>query len=70
MKYLRYGSVIDANFDLRNLLQSNRCHIKDMTPEQLISQGEEPNEMGGYFICNGLEKLIRLLIVPRSNNVG
>lgn len=40
-----------------------------MTPEQLVAHGEEPNEMGGYFICNGLEKLIRLLIVPRSNNV-
>ena len=40
-----------------------------MNPEQLVAHGEEPNEMGGYFICNGLEKLIRLLIVPRSNNV-
>ena len=23
--------------------------------------------MGGYFICNGLERLIRLLVVPRRN---
>ncbi|KAG0732289.1 hypothetical protein G6F23_014466 [Rhizopus arrhizus] len=25
--------------------------------------------MGGYFIVNGIEKLIRLLIVPRRNHV-
>ena len=41
-----------------------------MSPAELVSKQEEPNEMGGYFICNGLEKIIRLLIVPRANNVS
>lgn len=40
-----------------------------MNTVQLCKHGEEANEMGGYFICNGLEKLVRLLIVPRANNV-
>jgi DNA-directed RNA polymerase beta subunit len=32
--------------------------------------GEEPNELGGYFIVNGLEKLIRMIVVPRRNTVS
>jgi DNA-directed RNA polymerase I subunit RPA2 len=30
---------------------------------------EETEEMGGYFIVNGNEKLIRMLILPRRNHV-
>ena len=27
-------------------------------------------EMGGYFIVNGIEKVIRMLILPRRNYVS
>ena len=52
------------------MVKSDKCHLKGLSPAKLVAQDEEPNEMGGYFVCNGLEKLIRLLIVPRSNNVS
>src|SRR5271156_5792773 len=49
------------------MLRSNRCHLADLTPYQLVQRKEESEEMGGYFIVNGNEKLIRMLIVSRRN---
>ncbi|KAI8099126.1 uncharacterized protein BX664DRAFT_289066 [Halteromyces radiatus] len=51
------------------MVRSNRCNLRNMYPKQLIAHHEEPEEMGGYFIVNGIEKLIRLLIMPRRNHV-
>ncbi|KAI9313527.1 hypothetical protein BX666DRAFT_1977413 [Dichotomocladium elegans] len=51
------------------MVRSNRCNLKGMFPKQLIEHHEESEEMGGYFIVNGIEKLVRLLIVPRRNHV-
>jgi DNA-directed RNA polymerase I subunit RPA2 len=39
-----------------------------MNPQQLIKSHEESEELGGYFIINGIEKLVRLLIVNRRNH--
>jgi DNA-directed RNA polymerase I subunit RPA2 len=36
----------------------------------MIAMGEEPNDLGGYFIVKGNEKLLRLLIMPRRNYVN
>ncbi|XP_038972852.1 DNA-directed RNA polymerase I subunit 2 isoform X2 [Phoenix dactylifera] len=49
------------------MLRSRLCHLKDADPQKLIFHKEEATEMGGYFICNGLERLGRLLIVPKRN---
>ena len=49
------------------MLRSNRCHIEKSTPAQLVQHKEESEELGGYFIVNGNEKLIRMLIVGRRN---
>jgi DNA-directed RNA polymerase I subunit RPA2 len=49
------------------MLRSNRCHLASCTPNQLVQRKEESEEMGGYFIVNGNEKLIRMLIVSRRN---
>ena len=49
------------------MVSSKSCHLEGMSTTELISLGEEPMEAGGYFIVNGNEKLVRLLIVPRSN---
>jgi len=38
-----------------------------MTPSQLVVAKEETEELGGYFIVNGNEKIIRLLVVGRRN---
>ncbi|KAL8864828.1 MAG: hypothetical protein Q9198_009620, partial [Flavoplaca austrocitrina] len=49
------------------MLKSNRCHLENCTPAQLVQHKEETEEFGGYFIVNGIEKLIRMLIVSRRN---
>ncbi|KAL8830982.1 MAG: hypothetical protein Q9191_001131 [Dirinaria sp. TL-2023a] len=49
------------------MVKSNRCHLEHCTPAQLVLHKEEAEELGGYFIVNGIEKLIRMLIVPRRN---
>lgn len=50
------------------MLKSEKCNLKQMTPRQLIDHHEESEEMGGYFLVNGNERLIRFLIVPRRNH--
>lgn len=47
--------------------QTNRCHLEKMSPAELVQHKEESEELGGYFIVNGNEKLIRMLIVPKRN---
>jgi DNA-directed RNA polymerase I subunit RPA2 len=54
---------VNANFDMK----ANRCHLENATPEQLVDHKEEAEELGGYFIVNGNEKLIRLLVAPKRN---
>ncbi|KAF2115220.1 hypothetical protein BDV96DRAFT_646237 [Lophiotrema nucula] len=49
------------------MLKSNRCHLENLTPDQLVKAKEETEELGGYFIVNGIEKLIRMLLVNRRN---
>lgn len=49
------------------MLRTNRCHLERCTPAQLVQHKEESEELGGYFIVNGNEKLIRMLIVSRRN---
>lgn len=50
------------------MLQSNRCHLNRLSPLELVKRKEESDEVGGYFIVNGIEKLIRMLIVQRRNH--
>lgn len=38
------------------------------SPKDLVNHHEDSEEFGGYFISNGIERLIRLLIVPRRNH--
>ena len=49
------------------MLRSNRCHLDNMTPAQLVAAKEESEELGGYFIINGNEKLIRMMIAGKRN---
>lgn len=49
------------------MVKTNRCHLEKYTPAQLVQHKEESEELGGYFIVNGIEKLIRMLIVSRRN---
>lgn len=53
--------------DLPIMVMSDRCHLKGLSSQKMVSMKEEANEMGGYFILNGIERVIRLLQVPRRN---
>lgn len=50
------------------MLKSNRCHLEKLSPYELVEHKEESDELGGYFVVNGIEKLIRMLIVQRRNH--
>jgi DNA-directed RNA polymerase I subunit RPA2 len=43
--------------------------LAGLSPKQLVDKREDTEELGGYFITNGIERLIRLLIVQRRNHV-
>lgn len=49
------------------MVMSKKCHLRSLGPKQLVQYREEANETGGYFIMNGIERVIRLLQVPRRN---
>ncbi|KAH9496230.1 DNA-directed RNA polymerase I subunit RPA2 [Bulinus truncatus] len=49
------------------MVKSDACNIANLKPAALVQHGEEPEEMGGYFIINGNEKVVRLLIQQRRN---
>lgn len=40
------------------MLKSKYCHLKDLSKEDLIKAGEDPYDVGGYFIINGTEKVV------------
>ncbi|KAJ1438517.1 hypothetical protein B484DRAFT_444535 [Ochromonadaceae sp. CCMP2298] len=50
------------------MVMSDKCHLKGKSCKELVAVREEANEVGGYFILNGLERVIRLLQVPRRNH--
>ena len=41
------------------MLKSKTCNLHGLNPEKLIEKGEEAHEMGGYFVINGIEKVVR-----------
>ncbi|KAG9484200.1 hypothetical protein GDO78_009880 [Eleutherodactylus coqui] len=49
------------------MVKSKLCNLYGLSPQQLIQHHEEEQEMGGYFIINGIEKVIRMLIMQRRN---
>jgi len=40
------------------MLKSKYCHLHNLKSEELIEKGEDPNDLGGYFILNGNERVI------------
>ena len=43
------------------MLMSNVCNLHGMSPDEMISFGEDPLDPGGYFIVNGSERVIMTL---------
>ena len=40
------------------MLRSKYCHLHKLSEEELIEQGEDPNDPGSYFVINGNERVI------------
>jgi len=51
------------------MVRSAACHLRGLGAAELVRKREESHELGGYFIANGNERAIRLLIVPRRNHI-
>lgn len=49
------------------MVKSKLCNLHGMSPKELVEHHEEAEEMGGYFVVNGIEKVIRMLIMQRRN---
>merc|ERR1719318_280797 len=49
------------------MVRSNACHLQGLSPKELVKKGEHEQEFGGYFICGGHERLIRMLQTTRRN---
>lgn len=45
---------------------SDKCYLKDKKNE-IENYQEDLNEVGGFFVINGLEKILRNIIIPRKN---
>nr|UXY87119.1 DNA-directed RNA polymerase I 135K chain [Cryptomonas sp.] len=61
--------VISKIGDIPIMVKSLKCNLFQLKSKQLVEMDEEEFEMGGYFIINGIEKVIRLLIVPKRNTI-
>nr|AOE43171.1 RNA polymerase I second largest subunit [Rostrostelium ellipticum] len=62
---------IDMSVTLGNapvMVMSRKCHLHGMSPAQLVQHYEEENEVGGYFIVNGNEKVMRMLVANKANH--
>uniref|UniRef100_A0A671TSD6 DNA-directed RNA polymerase subunit beta n=1 Tax=Sparus aurata TaxID=8175 RepID=A0A671TSD6_SPAAU len=61
------GIIKQSMGQLPIMVKSKLCNLHGMSPKELVAHHEEAEEMGGYFIVNGIEKVIRMLIMPRRN---
>ena len=44
--------------ELPVMLKSDICHLKGLNDEELVAHGEDPQDLGGYFIVNGSERAV------------
>ncbi|KAK9284078.1 hypothetical protein L1049_012338 [Liquidambar formosana] len=69
-QYDNSAAVIRQKFNFGQfpiMLMSKLCNLRGADPQKLVSCREESLEMGGYFILNGFERVVRLLILQKRN---
>jgi len=49
------------------MIRSNFCNLSGMSEDDLVRKREDMHEFGGYFVVNGNEKIVRMLIVSKRN---
>jgi len=51
------------------MVKSKYCALAELLPNDLTARGEEAHEAGGYFIVNGIERIVRLIIQQRRHHI-
>ena len=51
------------------MVMSSACSLNQLSTAELLARGEESNEAGGYFIINGIERMIRMIIQQRRHHI-
>ncbi|KAG8550317.1 hypothetical protein GDO81_026649 [Engystomops pustulosus] len=64
---VQQGVIKQSLGNIPVMVKSKFCNLYGLSPKELIEHHEEEQEMGGYFIINGNEKVIRMLIMPKRN---
>lgn len=49
------------------MVGSKFCNLDGLNEEQLVGKGEDLTEFGGYFLINGNERLVRMVIQQKRN---
>ena len=55
-KEASYGEVFIGEMPI--VVRSNLCHFRMLTKGQLIENGEDPDDPGGYFVIKGTERVL------------
>ena len=53
--------------DIPVMVGSKFCNLAGLSEQQLVKRKEDMYEFGGYFIINGNERIIRMLIMNKRN---
>ena len=53
--------------DIPVMVRSKHCNLDGLSEEELVQKKEDMHEFGGYFIINGNERIIRMLIMNKRN---
>jgi DNA-directed RNA polymerase I subunit RPA2 len=53
--------------DIPVMVRSNFCNLAGLSEDDLVRNREDMHEFGGYFVVNGNEKIVRMLIVSKRN---
>ncbi|MBI5872224.1 DNA-directed RNA polymerase subunit B'' [archaeon] len=64
------SDTIVVNFgDLPVMVKSKICPLSNMSKQELIQNGEDPDDPGGYFIINGTERILVMVEEIASNRI-
>ncbi len=55
-KEASYGEVFIGELPI--VVRSNLCHFRTLTKNQLVENGEDPEDPGGYFVVKGTERVL------------
>lgn len=49
------------------MVRSDNCHLSGLNEEDLVRKHEDMSEYGGYFVINGNERIVRMLVQTKRN---